>query len=257
MVALAVATVATIAVVLPAVRARADVKGQLAESTSAQMAFMLLACAVGAPVVALTHLAGHALYKSARFLGAGDTIRHQVTRRRWLPAPTSLHLGAAAIRRRSGVVALRRLGGRARRRALARQRRRRGAGAPNTGTSPVGAGRLPVPLLTGRRGGMAIGVPSPPTAWWAAVFHGDAFVDPRLALLTLGALAGGTALLRRTPAGAAWLAGVTPVAAPAPARVAASVASAPAPVGARPAKRVWPRHAAGEPVWAPALEGAR
>lgn len=263
MVALAVATVATIAVVLPAVRARADVKGQLAESTSAQMAFMLLACAVGAPVVAITHLAGHALYKSARFLGAGDTIRHQVTRRRWLPAPTSLHLGAAAAIGGAVAVAWVALSG--------------WAGVPTaerwlvgvavvalaaqaTGTL-AGRGRAVSPslLLTGVGAvALAIGVAlAADRLVGPAVFHGDAFVDPRLALLTLGALAGGTALLRRTPAGAAWLAGVTPVAAPAPARVAASVASAPAPVGARPAQRVWPRHAAGEPVSAPALEGAR
>ena len=95
---LAAACLATLAVSVPALRARADVKGRLAESTGAQMAFMLLACAIGAPVVALTHLVGHSLYKSARFLGAGGALGREVTRRRWLPAaapPTSLHRAAA------------------------------------------------------------------------------------------------------------------------------------------------------------------
>lgn len=95
---LAAACLATLAVAVPAVRARPDVKGQLAESTSAQMAFMLLACAVGAPVVALTHLVGHSLYKSARFLGAGGALGREVTRRRWHPTvttPSSLHRVAA------------------------------------------------------------------------------------------------------------------------------------------------------------------
>lgn len=104
---LAAATLATLAVSVPAIRARADVKGRLAESTGAQMAFMLLCCAVGAPVVALTHLVGHSLYKSARFLGAGGALGREVTRRRWLPAassPTSLHRGVAVAT--GGVVAL-------------------------------------------------------------------------------------------------------------------------------------------------------
>ena len=53
---------------------RSDVKGALATSTSAQMGFMLLAVAVGAPLAAVTHLIGHALYKAARFLGAGEAV---------------------------------------------------------------------------------------------------------------------------------------------------------------------------------------
>ena len=104
---LVAATLATLAVSVPAIRARPDVKGRLAESTGAQMAFMLLCCAVGAPVVALTHLVGHSLYKSARFLGAGGALGREVTRRRWLPAassPTSLHRGVAVVT--GGVVAL-------------------------------------------------------------------------------------------------------------------------------------------------------
>ncbi len=104
---LAAACLATLTVSVPALRARADVKGRLAESTGAQMAFMLLACAIGAPIVALTHLIGHSLYKSARFLGAGGALGREVTRRRWLPAaapPTSLHRAAAVAT--GGVVGL-------------------------------------------------------------------------------------------------------------------------------------------------------
>lgn len=62
---------------------RHDVKGVLAISTSAQMGFMLLACALGAPVAAISHLVGHGLYKSSRFLGAGGAIRSSVTTRRF------------------------------------------------------------------------------------------------------------------------------------------------------------------------------
>ncbi len=108
---LAAACLATLAVAVPAVRARPDVKGRLAESTGAQMAFMLLACAVGAPIVALTHLVGHSLYKSARFLGAGGALGREVTRRRWHPtvtSPSSLHRVAAVAT--GGAVALAWLG---------------------------------------------------------------------------------------------------------------------------------------------------
>ncbi|MBL8777646.1 MAG: hypothetical protein JNK12_17015 [Acidimicrobiales bacterium] len=263
MVALAACTLATIAVVLPAVRSHADVKGQLAEATSAQMAFMLLACAVGAPVVALTHLAGHSLYKSARFLGAGDTIRHEVSRRRWLPAPTSLHLGAAVAIGGAVAVAWAAVSGWA------------GAPAPErwfVGAALVALAAQATGALAGRGWAvspslllvavgaiaMAVGVAlAAERLVGPALFHADAFVDPRLALLALGGLAAGTALLRRTPAGAAWLAGVTPVAATAPTQVATSLVSASTSVGPRPAQRARPRPAAGEPASAPALEGAR
>ena len=72
--ALGLASLATIGAGVAAMATRHDVKGSLATSTSAQMGFMLLAVAVGAPLAAVTHLVGHALYKSARFLGAGAAI---------------------------------------------------------------------------------------------------------------------------------------------------------------------------------------
>ena len=71
---LALSSVATIVVVALTATLRRDRKGELALSTSAQMAFMLLAVAVGAPAAAVAHLAGHALYKSERFLAAGGTV---------------------------------------------------------------------------------------------------------------------------------------------------------------------------------------
>lgn len=90
---LAVAAAATVVTAWSAMRARPDVKGVLAESTTAQMGFMLLAVAAGAPVAALAHLAGHALYKSARFLGVGDAIVRHAGARRWAPAPSGVRPG--------------------------------------------------------------------------------------------------------------------------------------------------------------------
>ncbi|MGY6501099.1 MAG: putative inorganic carbon transporter subunit DabA [Acidimicrobiales bacterium] len=58
--------------------ARPDVKGSLAWSTVAQMAFMIVQCAVGAFSSAVFHIAGHGMYKAARFLGAGDTVAADV-----------------------------------------------------------------------------------------------------------------------------------------------------------------------------------
>lgn len=99
--ALAAAAAATVVVAWSAMRARPDVKGALAESTSAQMGFMLLSVAAGAPVAALAHLTGHALYKSARFLGAGDAIARRAAARRWAPAPARYRPGPIA----AGVLA--------------------------------------------------------------------------------------------------------------------------------------------------------
>ncbi|MEW6470848.1 MAG: proton-conducting transporter membrane subunit [Actinomycetota bacterium] len=93
--ALAIAAGATVVVGWVATKGRPDVKGTLAESTGVQMGFMLLAVAVGAPVAALTHLAGHALYKSVRFLGAGDAIARRLSARRWAPARAGLQVGPA------------------------------------------------------------------------------------------------------------------------------------------------------------------
>ena len=96
-------SIATILVAGGSALLRRDTKGQLATSTSAQMGFMLVAAAVGAPIAAMSHLVGHALYKSSRFLGAGDAIRLSVADRRWspsvdrpLPVPARVALAAVA-----------------------------------------------------------------------------------------------------------------------------------------------------------------
>ncbi|MHB8191346.1 MAG: proton-conducting transporter transmembrane domain-containing protein [Ferrimicrobium sp.] len=89
-----------------AMRARVDVKGSLALSTRAQMAFMLAEVAVGLPVAAMVHLIGHALYKATLFLGSGNgivrpgtlTIRPVHSHRRILAlGPVLAGLGAAAM----------------------------------------------------------------------------------------------------------------------------------------------------------------
>jgi len=89
---LGVAALGTIAVSIATFDVRRDAKGVLAVSTSAQMGFMLLACAMGAPAAAMTHLVGHALYKSARFLGAGDDIRRTTVLRRFAEGPGNASL---------------------------------------------------------------------------------------------------------------------------------------------------------------------
>jgi NAD(P)H-quinone oxidoreductase subunit 5 len=53
---------------------RTDVKGGLVWSTSGQMGFMVMQLGAGAFAAALFHIVGHALYKAAMFLGAGNAI---------------------------------------------------------------------------------------------------------------------------------------------------------------------------------------
>jgi NAD(P)H-quinone oxidoreductase subunit 5 len=52
-----------------------DYKRQLVGSTIAQMGFMLIQCALGAYVAAITHAVLHGLFKSTLFLQAGSAIR--------------------------------------------------------------------------------------------------------------------------------------------------------------------------------------
>ena len=67
---------------------RPDVKGALAQSTVAQMGFMVVQCAVGAFGAAAFHLVAHAMYKAALFLGSGSAINHH-GRRSAVPSPGS------------------------------------------------------------------------------------------------------------------------------------------------------------------------
>lgn len=55
-------------------RARADVKGRLVASTSAQMGYMGVQLGLGAPGAALFHLIGHGLFKATLFLGSGSAV---------------------------------------------------------------------------------------------------------------------------------------------------------------------------------------
>lgn len=54
-----------------------DYKRQLVGSTIAQMGFMLIQCALGAYVAAITHAVLHGLFKSTLFLQAGSALHHE------------------------------------------------------------------------------------------------------------------------------------------------------------------------------------
>lgn len=76
--------------------AQTSIKVRLAWSTSAQMGFMLMECALGAWHLALLHLVGHSLYKAHAFLNAGERVRR--TRR------TLLHPRQQGPVRRAALV---------------------------------------------------------------------------------------------------------------------------------------------------------
>lgn len=86
----------------PRIHVRPDLKGQLATSTVAQMAFMFLTLALGFPLLALTHLVGHGLYKAGRFMSAGGAIEARAHRRRLADHGTML----STRMRVAGVVSL-------------------------------------------------------------------------------------------------------------------------------------------------------
>lgn len=213
---LAACTLANIAVAIIALRLRPDRKGQLAESTSAQMGFMLLAVAVGAPVVALTHLAGHALYKSARFLAAGDTVQRQVVRRRWLATTTTLDRTAPVAA--GGVVAATwwAVSGQA---GLApAEQWMVGAALAAVAAQAAGSlrsgGTAGMPLLAMAGGALAASAGVALAAdhfLGSTLSHTGAFVDVRVALSVLVVIAGSTALAWRSPTGVRWLTGLAAV----------------------------------------------
>lgn len=74
--------VVTVVVATGAMLVRSDIKGSLAWSTVAQMAFMVIQCSVGAFSSAVFHIAGHGMYKAALFLGSGDTVTSGLRSRR-------------------------------------------------------------------------------------------------------------------------------------------------------------------------------
>jgi uncharacterized protein YbcC (UPF0753/DUF2309 family)/formate hydrogenlyase subunit 3/multisubunit Na+/H+ antiporter MnhD subunit len=71
---LIVAGVATAAALTLAMRHRADVKGRLAASTSAQMGYLAVQIGLGLPLAGLLHLIGHGCYKAHLFLRAGGEV---------------------------------------------------------------------------------------------------------------------------------------------------------------------------------------
>ena len=80
----------TLVVATSATLVRSDVKGSLAWSTVAQMAFMVVQCSVGAFSSAVFHIAGHGMYKAALFLGSGDTTAAGLRSRRRPAGPIAV-----------------------------------------------------------------------------------------------------------------------------------------------------------------------
>jgi NADH:ubiquinone oxidoreductase subunit 5 (subunit L)/multisubunit Na+/H+ antiporter MnhA subunit len=74
---------------------RPDIKGRLAWSTIAQMAFTMVLCGLGLTIAAALHLVAHGLYKGALFLGSGAAVRGLVRQR---TAPPGIPLTAARRR---------------------------------------------------------------------------------------------------------------------------------------------------------------
>ena len=81
---------ATMIVLAPKIHARVDLKGQLAVSTIAQMAFMFSVLALGWRLLALTHLIGHGIYKAGRFMASGGAIESRARLRRRAPGGDQL-----------------------------------------------------------------------------------------------------------------------------------------------------------------------
>jgi len=92
--ALAAGCLITLLVLAPRIHTRVDLKGQLAASTISQMAFMLLALALGWPLLALTHLVGHGLYKAGRFMAAGGATEARAILRRRAPRGSTIEMPA-------------------------------------------------------------------------------------------------------------------------------------------------------------------
>ncbi len=99
---LALVCVVVLLVLAPKIHARVDLKGQLAASTVSQMAFMLLAVALGWPLLAITHLVGHGLYKAGRFMSSGGATETRARVRRRADSGSQM----SQFHRVAGVAAL-------------------------------------------------------------------------------------------------------------------------------------------------------
>ena len=85
-----------------AARARADVKGRLACSTTAQMGYMAVQLGLGLPAAAVLHLVGHGFYKAWLFLRAGGAVN----RERWQPTGPVVDGAVRRIPAAAGSAAL-------------------------------------------------------------------------------------------------------------------------------------------------------
>ncbi|MEM1332711.1 MAG: putative inorganic carbon transporter subunit DabA [Actinomycetota bacterium] len=101
------AGVATAVVATSIMIVRTDVKGSLVWSTAGQMGFMTAQLGAGALAPAFFHLVGHAMYKAAAFLGAGDAISARARRmvRPGRHAPPTLGTRAGSLLIAAGAVA--------------------------------------------------------------------------------------------------------------------------------------------------------
>lgn len=86
--------IATVAIGTWTARLRADVKGQLASSTTAQMGYMTIQLGLGLPAAAMAHLIAHGYYKAWLFMRAGGAV----TRRRTTPLASSATAGTMRSR---------------------------------------------------------------------------------------------------------------------------------------------------------------
>jgi len=142
---------------------RPDAKGALAQSTVAQMGFMVMQCSLGAFGAAAFHLVGHALYKATLFLGVGSAVSHH----RWHPGTPP----ATSARRRVSRLAL-------------------AAALPAAAVGAVAAVADP-PALSHRGGWLLVGfaVLTGAHATWAWLGHGRILPRAATAAVVLAAAA--------------------------------------------------------------------
>ncbi len=98
-----VAGAATMAYGAAIMLVKPDIKGALANSTSAQMGFMILTCGLGLWAAAVIHLVAHGFYKATLFLSSGSAIAGH-RRQRALPPADRLTRRQAVLNGAAAVV---------------------------------------------------------------------------------------------------------------------------------------------------------
>ncbi len=86
------------------VRARGDLKGRLAASTSSQMGYLAIQAGLGIPAAVVAHIVGHGVWKARKFLGAGGAIQRSRLGQRSASRGTSYGEVAASSVAAVGVV---------------------------------------------------------------------------------------------------------------------------------------------------------